>query len=227
MKPQKAYILRISNSLSQEYAKTAAESCDRIGMQYEFFDGFENMGWTEAWRNCGTKIREDLFTKRVGGKLDKAACCSASHAAIWRKIYENRECAIILEHDGYMFHNVDIEIPDQSIVVLGYKLRDIEKYDYKKAGPPKEIRIIDGHEGAHAYAITWKTAESLLAELEQKGPRGEVDNIYFLRTRKTSVSIKLMVPTPAIGWLRKSTIWPETSIRNYDFIEEFRKYIKK
>jgi len=227
MIPEKAYILKISNSLSEEYAKTAADSCEKAGIPYEYFQGIEGVSWGEAWRKCEVKIPDHMLSKRIGGRVDKAACCSASHAKIWKKIYDNKECAIILEHDGYMFHNVNIEIPDNAIVVLGYKLRDIQKYDFTKAGPPREIRKIDGHEGAHAYAITWKTAEILLKELESKGPRGEIDNIYFLKTRKTSVPIHLMLPTPAIGWLRKSTIWNETSIRNYDFVEEFRKYIKK
>jgi hypothetical protein len=227
MIPNKAYILKISNPLSEEYAKTAAASCEKVGMPYEYFQGLEGISWGEAWRNSGIKIPDHLLSKRLGGRVDKAACCSASHAKIWKQIYDNKECAIILEHDGYMLHNIDIDIPDNAIVVLGYKLRDIQKYDSLKAGPPKEIRKIDGHEGAHAYAITWKTAEILLDELQNKGPRGEIDNIYFLKTRKTAVPIHIMVPTPAIGWLRKSTIWNETSIRNYDFIEEFRKYIRK
>lgn len=227
MIPQKAYILRISNPLSQEYAKTAAASCEKAGIPYEFFEGFENMTWSEAWKNCGTKIRDDHLRKKLGSAVDKAACCSASHARIWKKILDEKECAIILEHDGYMLHNINIEIPDNAIVVLGYKLRDIQKYDYQKAGPPTYLKSIDGHEGAHAYALTWQTAERLLNELEQNGPRGEIDNIYFLRTRKTKVPLQLMVPTPAIGWLRHSTIWKETSTRNYEFVEDFRKYIKK
>lgn len=227
MKPQKAYIIRISDPLSQEYAKTAAESCDKVGLPYEFFPGIEGKSWGDAWKNSNIEIPDHFISKRMGGRTDKAACCSASHAKVWKQIYDNKECAIILEHDGYMFHNVDIEIPDNSIVVLGYKIRDIQKYDSLTAGPPKELRKIDGHEGAHAYAINWKTAGTLLEELKSKGPRGEVDNIYFLRTRKTAVPLYLMLPTPAIGWLRKSTIWSESSIRNYDFAEEFRKYIRK
>ena len=77
MIPTKAYIIRITDPISQEYAKTAAESCERIGIQYEFFEGVEK-----------SETQTDL-----------ALCASLSHANLWKLIYERKECVIILEHD--------------------------------------------------------------------------------------------------------------------------------
>jgi hypothetical protein len=105
---------------------------------------------------------------------------------------------------------------------LGYKLTDPSKYNHKKAGKPKSIKVIDGHEGAHAYAITWKTAGLLLDELKEIGVNSPVDNKFFLKMRETKIPIGIADPTPAIGWIRQSTIWPESATLNYEFIESFK-----
>ena len=38
---------------------------------------------------------------------------------------------------------------------------------------------------------------------------------------ESDVPLTLMVPTPAIAWLRKSTIWDAPSTLNYDVHESF------
>lgn len=208
MIPEKAYIIRISSSLSIEYAKTAAESCERLGISFEFFDGIEGKTSYEAWTNTGLEIKPgSMDHKKNNRSIDAAACCSVSHALVWKKIFERRECAIIFEHDALMLHNIDLEIPDNKIVALGYKLSDYRRYNHVKAGPPKSIFDINQHSGAHAYVITWKTAEILLNELKEKGGGGPVDNRYFMVERYTKVPLAIMDPTPAIGWVRKSTLW--------------------
>ena len=84
-----------------------------------------------------------------------------------------------------------------------------------------------GHEGAHAYAMTRKTAKFLLNEIEQKGIRSAVDNDYFIKgQRRTSAPLCIASPTPAIGWLRESTIWGGSANRNYEFIPSFQKNYK-
>jgi GR25 family glycosyltransferase involved in LPS biosynthesis len=155
-------------------------------------------------------------------RIDPAACATVSHALLWKRILDNKETAIILEHDAVMLQPVDVDIPDHKIVVLGYKLKDISRYNHLKAGKPKDILDIDGHEGAHAYAITWKTAELMLQELQSNGISLPIDNSFFLKMRKSKIPLSIMSPTPAIGWLRKSTIWDESSEINYDFIDSFR-----
>ena len=224
MKPTKAYILRIDTPVSKEYAKTCSDSCDRVGLKWEYHEGFMGMSGQEAWLRTGIKLS---FRAPDRIRVNPAECCSAGHGAIWKKIAEGEdECAIVLEHDAIMLHNVDIDIPDDCIAVLGYKMPDIERYDHVKAGPPKKVVQIRGHEGAHAYAITKNTARKMIEEIEQKGLLGCVDNAYFLSSRRTSIPIAIVDPTPAIGWLRQSTIWHQSANRNYEFIDSFKSNLK-
>lgn len=218
MKPSKAYILYHDEKVSEQYAATCGSSCQKLDFEFEYFKGFSNIPANDAWNQVG--LKRQINRRNI---VNKAQLCSAGHAAIWKKIYDNKECAIIFEHDGMLLHKVDIDIPDEGIVVLGYKVTDPQNYDHEKAGPPKNILPIEGHEGAHAYAMTYKTAGKLIEEIEQKGVLTAVDNQFFLTQRKgkTNVPIYMMEPTPAIGWLRESTIWNKSSTRNYPFIESF------
>lgn len=221
MIPTKAYILRINNPISIEYANVCAESCDKVGLPYEFFEGYMGLTEEELWPSIPIDMK-------IRHRMDpKAACATAGHFMIWKKILENKECAIILEHDAVMLHKVDIDIPDDLIVTLGYKLHAALRYDHTSAGPATQLVPIAHHGGAHAYAITWKTAESLLTELQEGGVREAIDNMYFMRdviVSKTPIAIA--DPTPAIGWLRKSTIWGSSAEMNYSFLSSFVKNYK-
>ena len=122
---------------------------------------------------------------------------------------------------------MNIDVPDYVIAVLGYKVPDPEKYDAEKAGPPQQLVDINGHEGAHAYAITKKTAQYLIKEIEENGVLGAVDNAYFIRgQRRTKIPLKLADPTPALGWIRESTIWNSSAHRNYEFVTSFKENYK-
>jgi hypothetical protein len=227
MKPTKAYILRIDTPTSIEYAKTCADSCDKIGMPWEYFQGVQNKTIAEAWASAGVYV--PMMNAMYGQyqEVHAAQCCTAGHAAIWKKIAEGDEAAIVLEHDAIMLHPIDIDIPDDMIVTLGYKLSDPSRYDHENAGVPTRIIRISGHEGAHAYALTPHTARVLIEEIGSSPSIGNVDNRYFIRgQRNTYASLGIMDPTPAIGWLRKSTIWDESAERNYEFINSFKNNLK-
>jgi hypothetical protein len=225
----KAYILKIDTPTSNEYAKLCAESCDKIGLSWEYFHGFQGMKGQEAWLRTGIKMKfKEAKGKDPNTDGERAECCSAGHGAIWKAIAEgNEEAAIILEHDALMLHPMPLDIPDGAIVTLGYKLTNPEKYDHVKAGGPKELLPIKGHEGAHAYAITRNTAKMMITEIEERGLMGCVDNAYFLtRERKTKMDLKIASPTPAIGWIRESTIWKQAAKRNTPFISSFSDSLK-
>jgi hypothetical protein len=210
---QKAYILRIDTDISREYAQTAADSCDAVGLPWEYHEGFYNVDPNDAWNSIGLLRR----IKR-NNWVPAAQNCTAGHAAIWMKIRENKECAIILEHDALMLHDPrPVKIPHGRIVTLGYKLSDPSRYDHVTAGKPRSIRQVSGHEGAHAYAITHKTADHMIKELERNGIRSAIDNMYFISNQRdqcTTLPLNIMDPTPAIGWLRESTIWGESAQTN-------------
>ena len=69
----------------------------------------------------------------------------------------------------------------------------------------------------------------MLKELEERGIPGAIDNTHFLKTREkhTKIPLKIMSPTPAMGWLRQSTIWKKSAAKNYEFIESFQAHYKK
>jgi hypothetical protein len=240
MKPTKAYILKIDDPVSHEYAKICAESCDKIGLAWEYFLGYKNLSSYEAWCNTGIIDPDsndiDVSKMRMKSHGNAASSTSAGHAALWKKISEgNDECAIVLEHDSIMLHPVDVNIPDNQIVVLGYKLYKPDDYDHISAGAPVEVLSCERHEGAHAYAITKQTATTLVNEIKAKGgPFGIIDNHYFTRHWKrrnpkqpgTTVPLGIVNPTAAIGWLRKSTIWDKSAELNFKFLDSFAKNYK-
>jgi GR25 family glycosyltransferase involved in LPS biosynthesis len=227
-KVSKAYILKINKPISNEYASIAASSCDKIELSWSYFHGYQDITGIEAWLRTGIRVnfKEDR-PRNPNTDNERAGCCSASHAAIWKTISEGEdEAAIILEHDAMMLHPIEIDIPNSAIVVLGYKLTNPSRYDHQKAGPPKNLIDIIGHEGAHCYAITKKTAKMMIDEIETKGILGCIDNAYFLpRQRKTSMKIMIASPTPAIGWIRESTIWSRAATKNVSFIRSFSDHL--
>lgn len=226
----KAYILKINTSISEEYARICANSCDDVGLNWEYHQGFQNMTGRAGWCLTGIRMKfhEPVRYLADPSAAQKANACSAGHGAIWKRIADGQdEAAIILEHDAIMVQPPSIDIPENTIVVLGYKVSDPHNYNHYKAGPPQRLVDIDGHEGAHAYAMTRRTAQFLIREIETKGVLGAVDNAYFIRKqRRTQVPLKLADPTPALGWIRESTIWSESADRNYDFISSFKENYK-
>ena len=226
----KAHILKIDTPISNQYAAIAAQSCDNVGLPWEYFNGFHKQTCKMAFGQLGIKNLPTepyrLMENTQNGQ--KAMCCTAGHFGIWKKIAEGPDqAAVVLEHDAIMLQPISLNIPENRIVVLGYKLNDPKRYDWIKAGPPKTIIDIKGHEGAHAYAMTKSTAIKLIKEIEQKGIRSAVDNDYFiLGQRRTEIPLSIMSPTPAMGWLRESTIWGKSAARNYDFIPSFQRNYK-
>lgn len=227
----KAYILKIDTPISNEYAQICADSCDNVGLKWEYFMGWSNCTGRMAWCETGIKMKfyEPMLTIDNPTMEQKANACSAGHGAIWKKIAEGPdEVGVVLEHDAIMLQPIDkLHIPDNLIVTLGYKVTDPTRYDHKSAGQPKDLINITGHEGAHAYAMTKKTAKFLVEEIEARGILGAVDNAYFInKQRRTAVPLAIASPTPALGWLRQSTIWNSSAARNYSFIPSFAEYYK-
>ena len=211
MKPTKAYILMIDTDTSREYAKDAAESCDRVGLSWEYFRGYTEKD--DPWKNLPIQSKGKL---RVSGK---GGAATAGHVHIWQKIASGNECAVVLEHDAILLHKPNIDIPDDMMVVLGYKVRDPQNYHHTQAGPPQKIEPRQRHGGAHAYALTPQGAQTLIRDIEQSGLSTMIDNHYFLRQGNKSKNQKLKLgitdPICALGWLRKSTIWNKSAVDNY------------
>ena len=226
----KAFILKIDNNISHEYAKICADSCNSVGLKWEYFVGYQNQTGKSAFGQLGIKNLPTSSYEYIEKPTmpQKAMCCTAGHFAIWKKIAEGPDnVGVVLEHDAVMLHPITIDIPENTIVVLGYKLPDPTRYNHIKAGPPRDLIRITGHEGAHAYAMTKRTAKFLINEIEQQGIKSAVDNDYFIKgQRRTAIPLTIASPTPALGWLRDSTIWNNSAHRNYEFIPSFQENYK-
>lgn len=226
--PTKVYIIRIDNELSKNYALTAANSCDKIGLSWEYFEGID-------WKKVGSKVWS--FVPEIKWKItpkanNAAAAATASHYKLWNKIANENETVIILEHDAVMLNNVNVSIPDGEIVVLGYKVEDIENYNNIGAVKDKPIQILSSrakHGGAHAYAITPKTAKMLLEHIHNAQNYKNIDDQFFYRDIRGALKMSIIDPIAAIGWIRESTIWKKSATDNYKpILESFEKnYISK
>ena len=215
MKIDRAYIITTSSLISKQYADICESSCKKVGIPSYKFAGIEGESCYNAWSNHGLDIKQgSMDHRKAQTHIDPAACCSVSHALIWKEISTQTSASIILEHDAIMLHNIDMDIPDGAIIVLGYKLIDPTRYDHLAAGPPTTFTSIYSHHGAHGYAITPNTARMLLEELKVEGGGGPVDNRFFLRDSRsfrTKVPLKIADPIAALGWIRETTIWESVS----------------
>jgi GR25 family glycosyltransferase involved in LPS biosynthesis len=214
MKPSKAYIIRIDTPESKEYAKVCAESCDKVGVKWEYFEGYKPTDERVLWGNFHATA--NLPIKKYARMALGAAGCTASHAHLWKQIADRKECAIILEHDAIMVQPCNVELPDDRIVALGYKYYDALKYNAEAAGEPKKVVDVDHNHGSHAYAISYKMAEVLVKEIEDEGIICAIDNRHFLPMRRNFTKTKMAITDPicALGWLRESTIWGKSASEN-------------
>jgi len=214
MKATKAYIIRVDTDMSKEYAKMAADSCDKIGLPWEYFEGYMPKQERQMWRSF--EETAGIPIKKYKPMNPRAAGCTASHAHLWKQIADNKECVIVLEHDGIMFHPLDIDVPEDKIAALGYKYYNWESYDYKNAGPTQRWVDVAHNPGSHAYAIHWKCAQQLVNEIIDKGITEAIDNRHFMQTRHryTKTPICIADPIAGIGALRLSTIWGVSATHN-------------
>jgi hypothetical protein len=217
----KTLILRHDSKLSHQYAEVAAKSCDDLGVEWEYHNGYSNMSVDAAWIDLDI-IPVELKTKWDNSNRQRAGLCTASHIKMWQKIAESGEDTVVLEHDALMLHRFDLEIPPMRFVALGYKTTTPGKYNHTKAGKTQKIVDIPTFHGTHAYAIKHETAGYLIEEIKRHGKGlGCVDDTYF-KSRKTQVKMAIADPISAIGFLRESTIWSKSSKTNTQYIKSYQ-----
>jgi len=215
MKIDNIYIIYNKHSAdSVSYMKTAAESCTNLGYNFTAFDGYYDENPKTLWQRFGINVMP-ICPK-------SAANASASHYALWSFIAQqpDNKRFVILEHDAVLLEELNFDMEDGVIYQLGYKFTDISGL-YNRSGISQEILDIEHHEGAHAYALTPFTARKLLLELREVQPTIAIDDFFFIRlinNAKSSVPMKIVSPTPAVGWIRKSTIWNKPSTKNAKII---------
>lgn len=222
----KTFILRHASKLSYEYANAAAESCQKYNVDWEYFEGFSGIKGSDALKSLGININKETEQKN-DSSANRAQLCTAGHVAIWKKIVdENINQAIILEHDAIILDNINFEIPDNTIVALGYKINDPNRYT--KPNIPRVLNPISGIQGSHAYALTNQTAAKLLDGIKRRGTAGCID-MHVMQSNKFRNGVNMMVADPivALGWVRESTIWGKAVVTsNKNVLNSFRNNLK-
>jgi len=215
-----AYIIYIDNEHSIEYANQCAQSCERFGVPYTLFKGYSDIpnnkltsitgfNWIidNAYLDC---VNEDETIN--SDSVNKELNCTASHLKLWELI-ASRDCACaVFEHDVIVKHQItNIDIPDDQVVMLGYRLLSEDHYNFPNV--PIQLHSIQTFQGAHAYALTPTMAKVLLDKLhnEYKQLYGGIDaTVDGLISIENNLRINKSVISPpvaiAVVGKRKSTI---------------------
>lgn len=207
-------IRRQENLRSEEYAKMCADSLDTCNMKFEYIDAVQNVPYEQAAKEAGLEYNQEIHDRSKDLKdsiyhhkecMEMGnSCCTASHVKAWRRIVEIDKPCAILEHDAIVLKNFrNFEIPDDYLVHLGPRMRDLKRYV-----PKSRVRAMIGIPqaiGTHAYAVTPKTAQKLIDGMEEHGMVYGVDHYLFL-SNASGIPIAAPDPYPAICWSRESTM---------------------
>ena len=152
-----AYIIYIDRPESIQYANECAESCKQHGMPYTLWKGIDMR-----------ETRGEDLEKETGftwTTRNAEMGCTASHLKLWHTIASMPHACAVFEHDAVVRHNFyNYEIPDNKLVMLGYRVMQAEDYEY----PNEEMTFMDINkfEGTHAYAITPNMAKYMIERMK-------------------------------------------------------------
>lgn len=184
-----AYIIYVDRPESIEYANQCAASCEANGLPYTLFRGVQQ--FDKAFLEQTTGIRWDYNS-------NSGDCgCTASHILLWQMIAKQEHACCIFEHDIIVKHNFcDFEIPDKSLVMLGYRVLQESDYDYPNIDV--DLKPVTKFEGTHAYAITPNMANELLNRLQVHGAvTTTIDGIISIGNQ-LNVDRQIIDPPPVV-----------------------------
>jgi hypothetical protein len=170
MEVEKAYIIRIAgHERSEEKAKRAAESCDKVGMPWQYWDaynGLENPIQPPEHHNDVMRILKVTDHYLTRGEV----ACALSHISLWNKCVQLDQPIVILEHDAVMVNPYLRHAVFNSIAYLGGH----EQVNLGWQVLPTPPHASDGPNNhficrAHAYAIDPAVAKNLLAHVIKYG----------------------------------------------------------
>lgn len=171
----RAYIIRLrGNPYSESSSAVAAESCERVGMPYQFWDAVD---FTQGIRSLDgilsiLKLTNTFMTKEEVG-------CFLSHFSLWMHCVQLDRPIVVLEHDAIMLKPY-LEHPHFNAVAhLGtsYQIKQGKaSFPFPVHGQVNEnFRFLYC---AHAYAIDQFAARNAVARVISKGIYAPAD-IFF------------------------------------------------
>lgn len=184
----KTYILYIDREKSIQYANECLDSCKQFGLDAVLFLGVCDKPNRELIRRFGYKINTDMYASEY--------CTTIGHINVWKEIAKSNEIGVVFEHDCVVKGDYsNITVNDGELVALGPLVYEHTDYNF----PTKYVNDIDYKDvqffkGAHAYAITPKTAQTMLDELDRIGQiLMPIDGLLGLKN-KFNLDFKMIDP---------------------------------
>ena len=98
----KAYIIRVkNNNKSEALAKRCADSCDKVGMSYQYWDAYNGLDGELMPPDHHSQIMKMIKVTDHYMTRGEVAC-ALSHISLWAKCVEQDQPIVILEHDAVM-----------------------------------------------------------------------------------------------------------------------------
>lgn len=171
-----AYIIRVKgHKKSEELGKRCSDSCDKVGMPWQYWDGYDATGKTIIPPENESPVMNliklsDHFLRK--GEVAN----SLNHIRLWAKCVMDDKPLVILEHDAVMVKPYREHTLYNSICYLG-SAEQVKKNWGVYATPP---HASDGHNfhfilRTHAYSIDPAVAKNLLAHVIKNGIIGPSD----------------------------------------------------
>jgi len=166
----KAYIIRVEGHEDGEAkAQRCADSCDKVGMPWEYWDAYNGLEGTiiPPEHHSGimemVKITDHYMTR---GEV----ACALSHISLWQKCVIDDQPLVVLEHDSIMVQPYTNHSVYNSICYLGGHEQAKQGWQVLPT-PPHASEGPNYHFicRAHAYAIDPAVAKNLLAHVLKMG----------------------------------------------------------
>lgn len=171
-----AHIIRVQgNDNSETRAKRCAESCDLVGMPWQYWDAYNGLSdeLIPPDHHGGVmpmiKITDHYLTR---GEV----ACALSHISLWQKCVLEDQPLVVLEHDSVMVQPYTNHAVFNSICFLGSNEQVNQGWQVLPT-PPHASEGPNYHFlcRAHAYAIDPAVAKNLLAQVLKYGISAPLD----------------------------------------------------
>ena len=167
---EKAYIIRVrGHEVSEARALHCAESCEKVGQEFEYWDAYDGTGDGIQTPDHHTPILDCI--KVTDHYLTRGeVACALSHISLWAKCVLDDKPLVVLEHDAVMLQKYETHALFNSICYLGSH----EQYRQGWQVIPTPPHASEGHNyhficRAHAYAIDPAVAKNMLAHVIKYG----------------------------------------------------------
>lgn len=172
------YIIRLKgHSFSEEQAKECAESCERVGQKYQFWEAFDGTSGSlsvppslrgQSWISWLKNVDHHLSITEIA--------CVLSHMSLWVRCMEIDQPIVILEHDAQMVKKFDMHSVYNAIIYLGSIEQRQGQFPILPIPPHgsinKNYHMICR---AHAYSIDPPMAANLFSHILKMGIHESLD----------------------------------------------------